>query len=134
MAEAVARREASDVIEPCSAGLYPLGHIAELTEETLLANGYSIDELSSKPIHKEALRDADVVVNISGLTFDPFHDGGLARRASAPCENRPNVEEWDVADPYGEEPPAYQKTLEEIERRVCELASRLRAENRSSHR
>src|SRR5215469_3336727 len=70
MAEAVARRDAGDVIEPASAGLYPLGRIAELTIEILVANGYSVDGLSSKPILRGAVRESRLIVNLSGAPID----------------------------------------------------------------
>ncbi len=47
MAEAIARYDAADVIEASSAGLSPMGSIAEQTKETLILNGYSADGLTS---------------------------------------------------------------------------------------
>lgn len=116
MAEAIARQHASDIIEPSSAGLYPLGHLAELTERTLLANGYPVDALSSKPLTRDALDDADLIINLAGVPFDRIF-GSL-----------PNVEDWDVEDPYGEDSATYQRILEEIESRVLSLAGRLRSD------
>ena len=50
MAEAIARYDAADVMEASSAGLYPLGYVAELTVQTLMKNGYSASGLTSDPI------------------------------------------------------------------------------------
>jgi len=128
MAEAIAHREAADVIGPTSAGLYPLGRIAEPTTETLVANGYSVDGLSSKSISREAVEEADLIVNLSGARIDYLF-------ASAPSKlrNSQRLENWDVADPYGEDAATYQRILEEIESKVRHLASRLRAaEGRSA--
>jgi len=127
MAEAVARRDAGDVIEPASAGLYPLGRIAELTIEILVANGYSVDGLSSKPILRGAVRESRLIVNLSGAPIDYLF-------SSAPpnLRNGQQLENWEVADPYGEDAATYQRILEEIEARVRQLASRLRTENRSA--
>lgn len=119
MAEAVARREASDVIEPSSAGLYPLGHISSPTAQALLSNGYSIEHLSSKPLRHEAVRSADLIINLSGESL-------------ADLTGLPPIEDWLVADPYGQDPATYQRILEEIESRVRQLAERLRADRRSS--
>lgn len=120
MAESIARRDAADIIEPSSAGLYPLGRISAGTEEALLANGYSVEELSSKPLCREALEDADLIINLSGehreLVFD----------------DPSRVEDWKIADPYGEDPATYQRILEEIEGRVRLLANRLREDGRSA--
>ena len=41
MAEAIALRDAPDVIEASSAGLTPLGRIEPMTKETLAKNGFS---------------------------------------------------------------------------------------------
>jgi len=115
IAEAVARQLASDIIEPSSAGLTPLGYIVEPTTATLSVNGYSAEGLSSKWLTEEATEDADLVVNLSGLPID-WLPGGV------------KVEEWPVADPYGAAPATYQRVLEEIEARVLALAARLRSQ------
>jgi len=122
MAESIARREASDVIEPASAGLYPLGQIVDRTEQALLANGYSIDGLSSKPISRDAVQRADIIVNLSGGPIEYLF-------LSAPSHLRHNqlLENWNVSDPYGEDTATYQRILEELEARVRQLADRLRA-------
>ena len=128
MAEAIAHREAAEAIEPASAGLYPLGRIAERTIETLVANGYSADGLSSKSISREAVEEADLIVNLSGARIDYLF-------ASAPSKLRHSqqLENWDVADPYGEGAATYQRILDEIESKVRQLADRLRAaEGRSA--
>jgi len=127
MAEAVARREARDVIEAFSAGLSPLGHIAEATVETLLANGYSVDGLSSKSISDDAIREADLIVNLSGRRIDY-----LVSTEPSNLRNGRKLENWEVTDPYGEDVTIYQRILEEIESRVRQLAQRLRAESPSA--
>ena len=128
MAEAVARRDAGDVIEPASAGLYPLGRIAEPTIETLVANGYSVDGLSSKPILRGAVRESSLIVNLSGAPIDY-----LFSSAPSNLHHGQQLENWGVSDPYGEDSGTYQRILEEIEFRVRQLASRLRAaESRSA--
>ena len=116
MAEAVARQIASDVMEVASAGLAPLGFVAELTLRTLVANGYTEAGLSSKPITPDVWDHADLVINMSGRPRE------MAFRRFA------KVEDWDVEDPYGEDAEAYQKTFEQIQERVSELAERLRVQ------
>lgn len=127
MAEAIARREAADVMEPFSVGLYPLGHVAEPTIETLLANSYSVDGLASKSITRDAVRRADLIINLSGGPIDY-----LFSSAPSDLRNGQQLENWEVADPYGEDAALYQTILEEIESRVRQLANRLRAESRSA--
>jgi protein-tyrosine-phosphatase len=114
MAESIARRDARDVIEACSAGLTPLGFVPVLTMQTLAANSHSIEGLCSTPITREVWDAADIVINMSGVPKQlAFVDYG-------------KVEDWDVQDPYGSDPVLYQTIYEDIQRRVSELAERLR--------
>ena len=128
MAEAVARRDASDVIEASSAGLYPLGRLPELTVETLETNKYSVEGLSSKCISREAVQRANLIVNLSGTPIEHLFSSGPSRLRDGQL-----IENWEVSDPYGEDPAIYQRILEELEQRIQGLASRLRKENRSTH-
>ena len=114
MAESIARRDAADVIEACSAGLSPLGYVPVLTTQTLATNGYSVESLASTPITREAWDAADMVINMSGVAKErAFTDPG-------------KVEDWDVQDPYGSDPVLYQTIYEDIQRKVAKLAERLR--------
>jgi protein-tyrosine-phosphatase len=132
MAESIARHDVRDIIEPSSAGLFPLGKLPDLTEKTLKANGYSIEGLSSKPIPTAALRNVDVIVNLSGISLDGLFENDFGRSSQPPCGNRPNVEEWEIADPYGSTPATYQEILRQLQGHVRELAKRLRASDRSA--
>ncbi len=117
MAEAIARYDAADVIEPSSAGLSPLGSIAEQTRQTLIQNGYSADGLTSGALTREAADAADIIINMTGqLVEEAFWD-------------QAKVEDWMVQDPYGDAPVTYQRVFEGIKRRVDQLAKGLR-ENR----
>jgi len=128
MAEAVARRDASDVIEASSAGLYPLGRLPELTVETLETNKYSVEGLSSKCISREAVQRADLIVNLSGTPIEHLFSSGPSR-----LRDGQHIENWEVSDPYGEDSAIYQRILRELEQRVQGLAKRLRKESRSTH-
>jgi protein-tyrosine-phosphatase len=123
MAEAVARQIASDIIEPSSAGLYPLGRLSPSTEETLSANGYSVAGLASKPLSRASIENADVIVNISG---QPLDDLVLDLCEADSSSLSQKIESWNVEDPYGAARAIYQRILEELESRVLLLASRLR--------
>ena len=116
MAEAIARSDAREEMEVASAGLAPLGFVADLTTQTLLRNGYSVEGLTSKPISAQAWESADIVINMSGrpkeFAFRNFH--GHAK-----------IEDWEIEDPYGD-PGKYQGTYEAVRRRVIELVERLR--------
>lgn len=118
MAEAIALRDAADVIQALSAGLAPLGFVAEPTKRTLTENGYAGDELKSKHIRREAWDAADLVINMSGRPKGRvFPDFG-------------KVEDWEVEDPYGGDAEVYQRIFEVIRGRVSTLAASLRDKNR----
>jgi arsenate reductase len=114
MAEAVARKEASDILEISSGGLTPMGFLPEMTLETLTRNGYPTEALASKPIRPEVLLNTDLVLNMSGQT--------RAHALAAASQ----IEHWPVPDPYGEDEDTYQTILEDIQGRVRELSARLR--------
>ena len=119
MAEAIARYDAADVIEPSSAGLSPMGSIAEQTKQTLILNGYTASGLTSDVLTREAADAADIIINMTGqLVDEAFWD-------------QAKVEDWMVQDPYGAAPETYQRVFEGIKRRVDQLAKGLR-ENREN--
>ena len=121
MAEAVARYDAADVIEASSAGLSPMGSIAEQTKETLILNGYSADGLTSDLFTREAAEAADIIINMTG------------RQGKEIFWEQEKVEDWVVQDPFGSAPETYQRVFEGIKRRVDQLAMGLR-EKRESKR
>lgn len=116
MAEAIARYDAADVLEPSSAGLFPLGYIAELTKQTLMRNGYTANGLSSDPLKREAAEAADMIINMTGRPREEIF------------WNARKVEDWIVQDPFESDPETYQRVFEEIKRRVNQLALNLRQE------
>ncbi len=114
MAEAIARYDAADVIEASSAGLSPMGAIAEQTRQTLILNGYSADGLTSDLLTREASEAADIIINMTG------------RPREETFWEIEKVEDWIVEDPYGTAPETYQRVFEGIKRRVDQLAMGLR--------
>jgi len=115
MAEALARHLASDVIEATSAGLVPFGEIVAPTREALAEIGLGVDGQFSKPVRREDLDRADLIVNLAGRSSIAIFRG-----------NRGTVEDWKVSDPFGEDLDVYRRIRDEIEGRVRELADRLR--------
>jgi len=120
MAEAIARYDAADVIEASSAGLSPMGSIAEQTKETLILNGYSADGLTSDLFTREAAKAADIIINMTGTQREIFWE-------------QEKVEDWVVQDPYGSAPETYQRVFEGIKRRIDQLALGLREKRGSKH-
>jgi arsenate reductase len=119
MAEAIARVKAGDVIAASSAGISPLGRIADDTRRVLLEQEIMIDGQFSKGVGHPSLAPADLIVNMTGIPGKSLFAGE-------------NVLDWDVADPYGEDMLSYRIVCEEIDMRIEELAGRLRR-NRNAH-
>jgi arsenate reductase len=115
MAEAIARHSASDVIDPSSAGLVPFGEIPNTTLAVLRERGISADGQSSKPLRPEDMSEADMVINMTGRSG-----------ATIFTEPLPQIEDWDVGDPYGFDLAVYRAIRDQIEARVADLARRLR--------
>ena len=120
MAEAITRYDAADVIEASSAGLSPMGSIAEQTKETLILNGYSADGLTSDLFTRQAADAADIIINMTGTQREIFW-------------HPEKVEDWVVQDPYGSAPETYQRVFEGIKRRIDQLALGLREKRESKH-
>lgn len=116
MAEAFSRKLASDVIEPASAGLYPLGRIAEATITVGKEFDLSFDGQSSKRLRANDLDWADLVVNLSGIPD------------SVAFETVKPVLDWNVDDPYGEDLTEHRRIAADIEARVLQLAAEIRSE------
>jgi TonB family protein len=116
IAEAIARVDASDSIDAFSAGLAPTGFVAEMTEQTLIRNGYWVDGLESKKISPGVWEQVDIVINMSG------------RPRERAFEDYSKVEDWEIEDPYGEDPDTYRQVFEEIRLRVAKLAQKCREE------
>ncbi len=117
MAEAIARRIAPDIIDPFSAGVSPLGYIAEATRDALLERGIELGSQFSKGLRDESLPLLpDLTVNMSGM---PAKFSFAGRR----------MEDWPVDDPFNGDPAAFRRVLDDIETRVSALADRLRYEN-----
>jgi len=116
MAESIGLRDACELFESSSAGLSPLGVVQKLTLETLRRNGYPTHALYSKPILDHQWAAADLVINMSG-----YHKERIFPRAEWH-----KVEDWEVQDPYGENPDFYQRIFEDIRTRIESLTVRLR--------
>jgi arsenate reductase (thioredoxin) len=115
IAEAIARRAAADVIEASSAGVSPLGYIADSTRKVLLERGIQIDGQFSKGMNDDAIQHpTDLLINMTGRP-------GTRLFPNTKCED------WVVEDPYGEDMETYRRICDDIEARVTDLAARLRA-------
>jgi arsenate reductase (thioredoxin) len=114
MAEALARHWASDIMEPESAGIQPLGFIDPTARSVLLSRGISMDGQYSKGLHIRAVERADLIVNMSGMPAEALFHGHV-------------FEDWHVRDPFGEAVETHRRVCDDIEARIKDLAERLRA-------
>jgi len=119
MAEALARHHASDVIEPTSAGISPLGVIVDPTRKVLLERGILMPGQRSKGTTEAEILAAQLIINLTGIHGPALFRDNLNAR----------VEDWEVTDPYGDDMQVYRRVCDEIEARVIELAARLRIES-----
>ena len=113
MAEAIARHDASDIIEPESAGVSPLGFIDNTTQRVLRERGISFEGQFSKGLRTHTLKTPDLVVNMSGIPGASLFAG----RA---------FEDWQIQDPFGEGIETHRRICDDIEARIKDLAARLR--------
>ena len=67
------------------------------------------------------LASVDLVVNLAGRPIEKHLDG----RALP-------VEDWEVGDPFGSDLEVYRWIRDEIERRVLDLAARLRRQSNAA--
>jgi len=122
MAEALARHHASDVIEPSSAGISPLGTIVDDTRKVLLERGVLMPGQRSKGTSECGIDTAEMIVNMTGI-----HGPALFRESL-----HARVEDWEVTDPYNDDISVYRRVCDEIEARVIDLAARLRVESQKA--
>lgn len=115
MAEALARHEGSDVIEPASAGVAALGVIAPATRAVLAERGVRTDGQYSKTLTPSDCEEADLIVNMAGKPADVVLRGYESKSV-----------DWEVADPYGQDLELYRRICDEIDDRVRQLAEHLR--------
>jgi arsenate reductase len=116
MAEAIARHRASDVIAPESAGVHPLGFIDPTARSVLTDRGISMDGQFSKGLHNHTLGSPDLIINMSGMPGEHLFRGHA-------------FEDWAVPDPFGECVEMHCRICDDIESRIEDLVTRLRARN-----
>ena len=130
MAEALARLDHGDMLEPVSAGSRPSGWVHPLAIRAMNELGADMSEAWSKPADLFLNETIDVVVTVC--------DSAAADCPVWPKASR--IEHWPIKDPsFGRDDPdtRYQRFLEtrdELRRRINELVAsleKLEARNRS---
>ena len=112
MAEAMARKYGSDVLEASSAGLMPAMSNTPFTRTVLTEKNVDLGDHLPRRFRDSDLKSFDLIVNMSGSP--------LPRNLGVP------VEEWNVDDPMGKEEDEFRKTRETIEMLVMRLILRAR--------
>jgi len=122
MAEALARIDYGDVVEPLSAGSRPAGFVHELAVLAIAELGVSIEEAESKPAEEYSAEKLDLVVTVCDS-------------AAADCPTWPgarHIVNWSIADPSfargteRERLDAFRATRDELRRRIDGLMEALR--------
>jgi arsenate reductase (thioredoxin) len=112
MAEAMARKYGSDVLEPSSAGLAPAMMNTPFTRSVLTEKNVDLGDHLPRRFRDTDPKNFDLIVNMSGSP--------LPRNLGVP------VEEWNVDDPMGRSEDDFRKTRETIEMLVMRLVLRAR--------
>jgi protein-tyrosine-phosphatase len=113
MAEALARALASDMIASSSAGISPIGYVADQVQFVLLQRGILMTGHFCKNMRHPSISAPQLYVNLSGIPGEQLFSG-------LPFED------WSVPDPTDEKIESFQRTCEDIEARVLDLADRIR--------
>jgi protein-tyrosine-phosphatase len=114
----MARHMFPDLIEAESAGLAPLGIVAQETLAALQERGIRAEGLYSKGIAEvTSFFEPQIVVNISGRRVNGYFP-------------QTKTLEWEIQDPYGSDPEIYRQILREIEKLLNGLAGELQRGNK----
>ena len=120
MAEALARHYFAEELEVESAGLRPLGFIDPTARTVVEERGVSMDGQYSKGLHDHTLGVPDLIVNMSGVPGPGTFHGH-------------NVEDWAVADPFGEDLELHRRICDDIEAKLRNLMARFASEESKSN-
>lgn len=113
MAEAFARHRHADLFEASSAGISPLGRIADATRQVMAEKGILLEGQYSKGLPANPAEFDGLLINMTGIPGPSLFAGA-------------RVVDWDVDDPFGEDLSVHRRVRDEIERLVETLASELR--------
>lgn len=113
IAEAMARHQFPELIEAESAGIAPLGRVAQETLAALQERGIRAEGLYSKSISDiTAIFEPEIVVNISGHTIVSYFP-------------RTKIIEWQISDPFGDDPEVYRGVCIAVEERLAGLVAEI---------
>jgi protein-tyrosine-phosphatase len=110
MAEALARQFFRDSVRVSSAGINPLGYVAQETLQVLAEAGAATEGLWSKGLTEIDCAPYALLVNLTNYSLD----------AILPRDCRGRIIHHPVADPFGRSLEAYRQTLKAIRRFITE--------------
>ena len=110
MAEALARQFFPDSVSIGSAGINPLGYVAEETLHVLAESGVATEGLWSKGLTDIDCASFSVLVNLTSYSLT----------AVLPRDCRGRIIRHPVADPFGRSLEAYRQAREAIRRFITE--------------
>ena len=117
MAEGFARHYGAGIINPASAGLAAIHSIARETRDAMLEVGVDLSDQFPKDFEPAIAAKYDVVVNMSGFLLPPYPGNP---------DPLPELLEWEVQDPYGDDISVHRKVRDDIEGRVKRLIDNLK--------
>lgn len=129
MAEAIARSEHGDLLDPVSAGSRPTGWVHSLAVKAMEELGVSMEGARSKSADEFRDERFDIVVTVCDS-------------AAQDCPIWPNADKvlhWSIEDPsYGPDDPVtrydrFKETRDDLRRRIGELVGSLRKEEGNAH-
>lgn len=112
MAEAMARKYGSDVLDVASAGLSPAMNTTPFTRSVLAEKNVDLGEHLPRRFRDVNPKSFDLIVNLSGSPMP--RSLGVA------------IEDWNVDDPMGKSEEEFRQTREIIEMLVMRLILRTR--------
>jgi arsenate reductase (thioredoxin) len=116
MAEGFFNKYAPEENRAISAGTKPVAELNPLAINAMKEVGIDISHQKSKDITEEMMRNSTKIVNM-----------GCMDKESCPTLFLNNVIDWNIEDPKGESVDKVREIRDEIERRVNELVSDLKA-------
>ena len=115
MAEGLARKYGSDVMDTQSAGLSPFVRVDPLSIKAMAERNIDISEAFPKGAADVDPLSFHLIVNMSGQKMPML---------AVP------IEDWNVPDPVGQDEAAFRKTADQLEQLVMRLVLQLRLKQR----
>ena len=108
MAAALAEHLSGGKVHVRSAGSMPTDQVNPLAVQVLTERGINLTESYPKPLTDLAVRAADVIITMGCGDTCPFYPGK-------------RYEDWDVADPHGQDIETVRDIRDDLQRRVSAL-------------